>query len=58
MTASIVGLLAPNSLYGKETSTLADAATAQDLVGLVIVGPLLLVMLRSASGRSSVHQRR
>ena len=44
MIASIVGLLAPNSLYGKETSTLADAATAQDLVGLVIVGPLLLVL--------------
>ena len=43
MIGSIVGLLAPNSLYGKETSSLADAATAQDLVGLVIVGPLLLV---------------
>jgi hypothetical protein len=44
MIGSIVGLLAPNSIYGKETSTLADAATAQDLVGLVIVGPLLLVL--------------
>jgi hypothetical protein len=44
MIGSIVGLLAPNSLYGKETSSLADAATAQDLVGLVIVGPLLLVL--------------
>ena len=44
MIGSIVGLLAPNSIYGKETSTLADAATAQDLVGLIIVGPLLLVL--------------
>ena len=44
MTACFVGLFAPNSIYGKETSTLADAATAQDIVGLVIVGPLLLVL--------------
>ena len=44
MIGSIVGLLAPSRLYGKETSFLADAATAQDLVGLVIVGPLLLVL--------------
>jgi hypothetical protein len=34
MTASVIGLLAPNSIYGKEASTLADAAIAQDLVGL------------------------
>ena len=44
MLGSIVGLLAPGSVYGKETAFLADAATAQDLVGLVIVGPLLLVL--------------
>jgi hypothetical protein len=43
MMGSVVGLLAPVSVYGKETPTLADAATAQDLVGLVIVGPLLIV---------------
>ncbi len=41
---SIVGLLAPTSIYGKETSTLADAAGAQDLVGLLVVAPLLLVL--------------
>jgi hypothetical protein len=44
MTASIVSLLAPDRIYGQETSALADAATAQDLVGLVIVGPLILVL--------------
>ena len=44
MTACVVGLLAPNSIYGKETSALADAAAAQDVVGLIIVGPLLLVL--------------
>lgn len=40
----IVGLLAPSSIYGEETTALADAATAQDLVGLVVVGPLLLIL--------------
>jgi hypothetical protein len=44
MLGSIVSLLAPSSVYGNETSLLADAATAQDLVGLVIVSPLLLVL--------------
>ena len=39
-----MGLVAPSSLYAKETSFLADAATAQDPVGLVIVSPLLLVL--------------
>ena len=44
MLGSTVGLLAPGSVYGKETAFLADTATAQDLVGLVIVSPLLLVL--------------
>jgi hypothetical protein len=44
----LVGLLAPGRIYGRETTTLADAATAQDLVGLVVVGPLLIVLAISA----------
>lgn len=50
---SLVGLVAADDIYGAETSTLRDAATAQDLVGLVVVAPLLLVLVLSA-GRGSV----
>jgi len=50
----IVGLLAPSSIYGEETTALADAATAQDLVGLVVVGPLLLI-LGVAGARGSLR---
>lgn len=49
ITGSVVGLLAADSIYGEETPALADAATAQDLVGLVVVGPLLLVLAVRAS---------
>jgi hypothetical protein len=45
----LVGLLMPRSIYGRETSALADAATAQDLVGLVVVSPLLVVLAISAA---------
>ena len=38
---SAVGLLATQAIYGQETAALADAATAQDLVNLVLVAPLL-----------------
>lgn len=41
---AVVGLLAPASIYGSETTALKDAATAQDLVGLVVVAPLLVVL--------------
>jgi len=46
-----VGLAAAASVYGKETTALADAATAQDIVNLVLVGPLLLVLgVRASRG--------
>ena len=40
ITGSAVGLLA----YSHETSALRNAAAAQDLVNLVLVGPLLLAL--------------
>ena len=49
--ASVVGLLAAGRIYGKETVTLADAATAQDIVTLLVVVPLLgLLSLRARRG--------
>ncbi len=45
----MVGLFAPDSVYGKETSALADAAGAQDLVGLVVVAPLLIALVVGTS---------
>jgi hypothetical protein len=44
-----MGLLGPARIYGDETLALADAATAQDLVGLVVVAPLTLVLTYAAS---------
>ncbi len=44
IAGSIVGLLAAGPVYGQETSALGNAAAAQDLVNLVLVGPLLLVL--------------
>ncbi len=41
---SVVGLVAPADIYGRETTALADAATAQDLVGLLLVAPLLVIL--------------
>lgn len=41
---SVVGLLAADSIYGGETTALADAAVAQDIVDLVIVAPVLAVL--------------
>lgn len=51
--ASVVGLASATDIYGGETTTLRDAATAQDLVGLVLVAPLLLVLALAAE-RGSV----
>jgi hypothetical protein len=45
----LVGLLTPRSIDGRETTALADAATAQDLVGLVVVAPLLVVLPMAAA---------
>jgi hypothetical protein len=44
-----VGLLAPGTIYGSERRALADAATAQDLVGLIAVAPLLIALAVGAS---------
>jgi hypothetical protein len=41
---SAVGLLRVASIYGQETAVLADAATAQDLVNLLLVAPLLVIL--------------
>jgi hypothetical protein len=41
---SIVALLRPEQIYGQETSTLFDAAIAQDLVNLFLVAPLMLIL--------------
>lgn len=42
--ASIAGLLAAHRVYGLETVTLSDAATAQDIVTLLPVAPLLALL--------------
>jgi hypothetical protein len=39
---AVVGLVAPERIYADEPPALADAVTAQDLVGLIVVAPLLL----------------
>lgn len=44
ITGSAVGLLADGPIYSHETSALRNAAAAQDLVNLVLVGPLLLAL--------------
>jgi len=50
--ASAVGLFAADRLYGGETGELFDAATAQDVVTLVVVVPLL-AWLAPAARRGS-----
>ena len=35
---------AAQAIYGQETAALADAATAQDLVNLILVAPLLALL--------------
>ncbi len=44
IAGSVVGLVAADSIYGRETSELSVVAAAQDLVNLVLVGPLMLVL--------------
>jgi hypothetical protein len=51
---SVVGLAATDRVYGRETDALADAAVAQDVVGLVVVAPLLVV-LGVAAARGSLR---
>ena len=45
----VAALLQPTAVYGDETRVLADAATAQDLVGLAVVAPLLLILSLAAA---------
>ena len=45
----VAGLLQATAVYGDETRVLSDAATAQDLVGLAVVVPLLLILSRAAA---------
>jgi hypothetical protein len=48
---SAIGLADGKAIYGQETTTLADAAAAQDAVNLCLVGPLTLVLgLRARAG--------
>ena len=45
----VAALLQPTAVYGDETRVLANAATAQDLVGLAVVAPLLLILSLAAA---------
>lgn len=45
---SVVGLSADNAVYGQETEVLRDAASAQDLVNLLLVSPLTILLGRLA----------
>jgi hypothetical protein len=46
---SIIGFLAADRIYGRETTVLADAAAAQDAVNLALVAPLLVILGARAS---------
>lgn len=46
---SVVGLLEPELIYGRETPALFNAAIAQDVVNLFLVAPLTLVLAVRAS---------
>jgi hypothetical protein len=46
---SVMGFVAGDRIYGQETTSLADAAAAQDSVNLVLVVPLLVVLGRRAT---------
>lgn len=49
---SAVGLVVDRRIYGGETPVLADAASAQDIVNVVLVAPLLVALGVMASGGS------
>ena len=46
---SVVGLLEPELIYGRETPVLYSSAIAQDLANLFLVAPLMLVLTVRAS---------
>jgi len=43
-TGSVIGLLATQPIYGRETTSFIDQATAQDVVNLAVVVPLTVVL--------------
>ena len=43
-TGSIVGLVAAQRIYGRETTGFIDQAVAQDVVNLAVVAPLIVVL--------------
>jgi hypothetical protein len=50
-TGSVIGLLQPDMIYGRETPVLFNAGIAQDLVNLFIVAPLMLILaIRAGQG--------
>lgn len=48
-SGSLVGLLEPELIYGRETPVLFNAGIAQDLVNLFLVAPLMLILAVRAS---------
>jgi hypothetical protein len=46
---SVIGLLMPERIYGRETSILFNASIAQDLVNLFIVAPVMVILALRAS---------
>ena len=55
---SVVGLSPAATIYGQETASLADQATAQDLTNLLLVAPLVLVLGWRAHGGATRRTRR
>ncbi len=51
---SVIGLVAPHRIDGGETAALGDAATAQDIVNLTLVAPLL-ILLAAGARRGSIR---
>ena len=49
---SVVGLVANQRIYGRETADFIDASTAQDAVNLLVVAPLIVLLGRRASSGS------
>ena len=48
MAGNVVGLVWAQDVYGRETAAFVDQAVAQDLVGLVVVGPALVALALAA----------
>ena len=57
IVGSVIGLFASEQIYGQETADLHVASTAQDLVNLFVVSPLVLVLAFAALRGSVVAWR-